>query len=247
MRWLPWSRSWPPGAATGQGSDDPDGATGRGAAECQPMVRFEGTIYLGTAYSSEQVTQVGMADDANCDDNGEDARGAFFPPNPRQVEVSAFEGIPTSEVIRVRQGDLLGVFVSENVTDDRAEQLVDKVATPSADRQIGTLDVGHCWIEPVTFDGARWALPRTEQFGLGDRLPAHWEGTGENGAAFRQPSPICRRRGCGPRLPSSGRTRREDQPGALRVTISSLLVSRRSAAAATSKADHPHRSAADAA
>ena len=168
------------GCSDGQGSDDdPDGATG-GAAECQPMVRFEGTIYLNAAYSSEQVTQVGMADNANCDDNGEDARGAFFPPNPRQVEGSAFEGIPTSDVIGVRQGDLLGVFVSENVTDHRAEHLVDKVATPSVDRQeIGTLDVGHCWIEPVTFDGARWALPRTEQFGLGDRLPAHWEGTGE--------------------------------------------------------------------
>jgi hypothetical protein len=118
------------GCGDGQGSDDPDGAAG-GGAECQPMVRFEGAIYLGTAYSAEQVTQVGMADEADCDDGGEEARGAYFPPSPRQVEVWAFEGIPTGEVIGVRQGDLLGVFVSENVTDDRAEQLVDEVTEPS--------------------------------------------------------------------------------------------------------------------
>jgi Family of unknown function (DUF6281) len=121
------------GCGGGQSSDDPDGGTPQVAAECTPAVRFQGTIYTGAASSAEPVTQVGMADEASCDDVGEDLRGTYFPPNPRQVNVWAFKGIPTTEVIGVRQGDLLGVFVSDAVPEVRAARLVDKVAVPSED------------------------------------------------------------------------------------------------------------------
>lgn len=42
-----------------------------------------------------------------------------------------------------------------------------------------TLDVGHCWVEPVEFDGDRWGIPLRRQFGWGGGLPGNWQGSGE--------------------------------------------------------------------
>lgn len=41
-----------------------------------------------------------------------------------------------------------------------------------------TLEVGHCWVEPVEFDGQTWRLRWTRQFGWGGGLPEPWQGTG---------------------------------------------------------------------
>lgn len=43
-----------------------------------------------------------------------------------------------------------------------------------------TLDVGHCWVEPVKYDGERWGLSFREQFGWGgpQYYPENWTGTG---------------------------------------------------------------------
>ncbi|MDQ4052863.1 MAG: hypothetical protein M3237_09195 [Actinomycetota bacterium] len=42
-----------------------------------------------------------------------------------------------------------------------------------------TLDVGHCWIEPVSFDGRMWDVVEEEQFGWGGQQPTDFRGTGE--------------------------------------------------------------------
>lgn len=53
------------------------------------------------------------------------------------------------------------------------------VATSMADVETRvTLDVGHCWVEYVEFDGALWGIPFEKQFGWGGRLPKNWKGTG---------------------------------------------------------------------
>lgn len=41
-----------------------------------------------------------------------------------------------------------------------------------------TLDVGHCWIEYLRYDGRLWGLPFSKQFGWGGTLPEGWVGTG---------------------------------------------------------------------
>jgi Family of unknown function (DUF6281) len=101
------------------------------AADCVVQVRFEGTIYSGTGYSAQKGTRIGIADESNCDDIGENARGPYFPSDPRQVEVVAFEGIPTTEAVGVRYGKRLTVFVSEDVPANRAEQLLAGLAKPA--------------------------------------------------------------------------------------------------------------------
>lgn len=40
------------------------------------------------------------------------------------------------------------------------------------------LDGGHCWVEPMLFDGERWGIPFEKQFGWGRGEPANWQGTG---------------------------------------------------------------------
>lgn len=40
------------------------------------------------------------------------------------------------------------------------------------------LDVGHCWVEPVNFDGQTWGLLWARQFGWGGRTPESWKGQG---------------------------------------------------------------------
>jgi Family of unknown function (DUF6281) len=102
------------------------GAPGSGTADCDNQVRYQGTVYTHRGFSSQDVARVGMADASNCSDTGPDARGPYFPANPRQVEVLAFDGIPTSEAIGVRYGEPVELYVSEDVTPARADQIVDR-------------------------------------------------------------------------------------------------------------------------
>lgn len=44
--------------------------------------------------------------------------------------------------------------------------------------QTVTLSTGHCTVEPLRFDGRRWALPWHQQFGWGGGEPKGWAGTG---------------------------------------------------------------------
>ncbi|SES40379.1 hypothetical protein SAMN05216199_3377 [Pedococcus cremeus] len=40
------------------------------------------------------------------------------------------------------------------------------------------IEVGHCWVEDVVFDGQTWGLTDADQFGTGGGVPLRWEGTG---------------------------------------------------------------------
>lgn len=40
------------------------------------------------------------------------------------------------------------------------------------------VDVGHCWVEDVVFDGQTWGLTDADQFGGGGDMPSPWDGTG---------------------------------------------------------------------
>lgn len=53
-----------------------------------------------------------------------------------------------------------------------------------------TIEMNHCWVEPVSFDGEQWNVPFRRQFGWGGLQPRNWQGTGvmvrlgENRARF---------------------------------------------------------------
>jgi hypothetical protein len=40
------------------------------------------------------------------------------------------------------------------------------------------VEMGHCWVEDVSFDGQLWGLTDADQFGNGGNPPLSWEGTG---------------------------------------------------------------------
>jgi hypothetical protein len=52
------------------------------------------------------------------------------------------------------------------------------------------VEMNHCFVEPVTFDGRQWNVPFKKQFGWGGMEPKHWQGAGvmvrvaENTARF---------------------------------------------------------------
>jgi len=41
-----------------------------------------------------------------------------------------------------------------------------------------TIELGHCFVEPVDFDGEQWNVPFNRQFGWGGLEPKNWKGTG---------------------------------------------------------------------
>ncbi len=53
------------------------------------------------------------------------------------------------------------------------------------------VEVNHCFVEPVSFDGEQWNVPFTKQFGWGGMQPERWQGDGvmvrvdENKARFQ--------------------------------------------------------------
>jgi hypothetical protein len=40
------------------------------------------------------------------------------------------------------------------------------------------VEMNHCFVEPVSFDGEQWNVPFKKQFGWGGPQPSHWQGTG---------------------------------------------------------------------
>lgn len=60
-----------------------------------------------------------------------------------------------------------------------------ETATPEPEEEPGRaasqrikLPVGHCWIDPVRFDGALWAVGAKDQFGSGEGFSRRWAGRG---------------------------------------------------------------------
>lgn len=54
-------------------------------------------------------------------------------------------------------------------------------AASTASRQTSSaasMPLGHCWIDPVRFDGSVWAVAANDQFGSGGGMPNSWVGEG---------------------------------------------------------------------
>ncbi len=90
-----------------------------GDSDCGLAIRSEGTVYSEAGFVKGPAKSVGQADFASCDDVGEDARGAYFPDDPRQVEVWSFEGQDTGRVLGTLESNgRYRVFVAEGQDAD---------------------------------------------------------------------------------------------------------------------------------
>ncbi len=102
----------------GCGDDDPPGDT----SDCSLSIRTNGITYDEIGFVNGPAQPVGRAELASCDDVGEDARGAYFPDDPRQVDVWSFEGQAPDLALGVLESDdRYRVFVADG--EDAAEVL----------------------------------------------------------------------------------------------------------------------------
>lgn len=96
---------------------------------------LDGVVYVEAGFSEHNAARVGKADEADCEDVGEDARGSVFPDDPRQVTVWAFEGLDPRRVIGLRQGD--GTFrylIAERVPKSETARISDVLTQPGRDQ-----------------------------------------------------------------------------------------------------------------
>lgn len=95
------------------GCGEDEGESG-GVSDCGLAIRSQGTVYSEAGFIRGSARSVGHADFASCDDVGEDARGAYFPDDLRQVEVWSFEGQDTGRVLGTLESNgRYRVFVAE--------------------------------------------------------------------------------------------------------------------------------------
>lgn len=100
-----------------------------------PAGALPGTVYRGLIGRAKYVptgSQLGVADVAVCDDVGRNPIGPYFPPDPKQVEVWAVEGYPTSEVIGVQRPDGVDVYAVEDLPQTSVAAITDELIRPGS-------------------------------------------------------------------------------------------------------------------
>ena len=120
---------------------------------------------------------------------------------PLKVRVPPVRGIPEAKAVEILERAQLRPAVTDNfhglehrvitAQRPRAGTVVDpasrvRLLTDSADPrwslphnlQKVAISLGHCWMEPVHFDGEVWNPPYDEQFGWGGDVPSQWRGEG---------------------------------------------------------------------
>lgn len=118
-------------ALTACGGSEPGGDSHYrvgGAATCVVPFRYDGMVYAGVGYASQAPTiQLGMADEADCNDVGEGAN-VSFPAEPDQVPAWAFDGVDPAQVISVPgPSGRYVVLVARSVPERRTEILAHKL------------------------------------------------------------------------------------------------------------------------
>lgn len=85
-------------------------------ADCAGQVRLAGAVYTAYGYTETRGARYAAADEADCQDNGEDVAGSVFPAHPRTVTTWRFPGYSPETVVGVRfDADTLAVFFAESV------------------------------------------------------------------------------------------------------------------------------------
>jgi hypothetical protein len=85
-------------------------------ADCETVVRYEDTVYVGGGTSSQATEPLGEADLAACADAG--GPGSCFPDEPAQVAVGRFPGHDPGHVVGARVNDVTVVLFAEDVPEE---------------------------------------------------------------------------------------------------------------------------------
>lgn len=94
------------------------------SSDCSAQVRADGIVYTSHGYTERKASRHSVADQADCEDVGEDAAGSVFPEHPQQVTTWSFRGYPPEEVLGVRSDkNSLAVFVADSVPDAERERI----------------------------------------------------------------------------------------------------------------------------
>ena len=105
-------------------------ASGGGSADCDAQIRSGNIVYTARGFTEIPAAKHGEAEVASCDDNGEDASGAYFPDDASRVTTWEFEGFSPDDVLGVRfEEGTLSVYVSDSVSLDERERLIKELAT----------------------------------------------------------------------------------------------------------------------
>lgn len=96
-------------------------ATGADTADCSAQIRSEGVVYTSHGYSEREAKKLGTAQQADCQDVGEDAPGSVFSDSSEPVTTWTFEGYPPTMVLGVQfDAHTFAVFVADSVpAEDR--------------------------------------------------------------------------------------------------------------------------------
>jgi hypothetical protein len=77
--------------------------SGAGAtSDCTTTVRFDDRVYQQNGWVDEVGEPLGEADLAACEDAGPNARGPYFPDNPKKVAVWSIPGKQQGNILAVR-------------------------------------------------------------------------------------------------------------------------------------------------
>lgn len=94
-------------------------------ADCAQQVRLEGVVYTGWSATTADAQRLGDAERASCDDNGSDAKGAYFADEPERVTVWSFDGYSPDEVLGIRlDKNSYTVFIAVSLADGDRDSLV---------------------------------------------------------------------------------------------------------------------------
>ena len=97
----------------------------RSAADCPDRVRFDDIVCTSYGATERAATPHATADQADCEDTGQDPQGSVFPDDPTQVRTWTFDGYPATQVLGVEYGvDSYGVFIADTVPVDERDSIL---------------------------------------------------------------------------------------------------------------------------
>lgn len=94
------------------------------SADCAAQVRVNGVVYTSYGITDRRAKKHSTAEQADCQDVGQDATGSVFPEQPHHVTTWEFPGYSPAKVLGVRYGDdSFGVFLAESLGPDERERV----------------------------------------------------------------------------------------------------------------------------
>ena len=93
---------------------------------------MNGVVYTSHGMTDRRASEYSTAEEADCQDVGQDAAGSVSPEQPHHVTTWEFPGYSPATVLSVRYGeDSFGVFLAESLGPDERERVyADLISAP---------------------------------------------------------------------------------------------------------------------